>query len=142
MIPAIITTKARMTREPSSSSVSIRFWTSIADSSWAVPSLASRSSSAFTMPWTSRVETRSATTATMTITRIRRPFVRRTSTIVLSGGLLKSIAAMVAGRVAPRRTERRCRTSDGRDEEAARSGTGWLAAAVALAIWLRRRPDA
>ena len=40
-------------RPPSSSSVSIRFWTSIADSSWAVPSVASRSSSALTIPWTS-----------------------------------------------------------------------------------------
>ena len=55
--PAMTTTKNRMTLPPSSSSVSIRFWTSIADSSWAVPSVASRSSSALTMPWTtSRAE--------------------------------------------------------------------------------------
>src|SRR4051812_28839232 len=93
MIPAISTTNARMTFEPSSSSVSIRFWTSIADSSWAVPSVASRSRSALTMPWTNSTETRRATTATMTITRMWIPLSRRTSTIVLTGGFVKSIGA-------------------------------------------------
>ena len=37
---------------PRASSVSIRFLSSTADSSWAVPSVASRSSSALTIPWT------------------------------------------------------------------------------------------
>ena len=43
-------TNTRMTLVPSPSSVSIRFLISTADSSWAVPSVVSRSSSALTMP--------------------------------------------------------------------------------------------
>ena len=74
MIPAITTTKNRMTLPPSSSSVSIRFWISTAESSWAVPSVASRSSSVLKMPWmTTAVESRKAISATMTMTRIRMP---------------------------------------------------------------------
>ena len=59
--PRSTKTKNRMTLPPSWSSVSIRFRTSIADSSWAVPSVASRSISALRMPWTrepGRVQTR------------------------------------------------------------------------------------
>ena len=93
MIPAIIRTKARITREISSSSVSIRFWTSIADSSWAVPSLASRSRRVLTMPWTTAVEIRRAISATITMRTIRRPFVRRTSMTVLRGGFVRSMPA-------------------------------------------------
>jgi hypothetical protein len=86
----------RTTRPPSSSSVSIRFWTSIADSSWAVPSVDSRSSRALTMPWTRRVTRRNATIATMRIRRIFGPLSRKASTIVLRGGWSKRIVAMVA----------------------------------------------
>ena len=84
-------TKKRMTAPPSRSSVSSRFLTSIADSSWAVPSVASRSSSALRIPWRLSRATRSTTKATMTMIRIWRPAVRRVSTMSLSGGLLKSI---------------------------------------------------
>ena len=48
-----------------------------ADSSWAVPSVASRSSSALTMPWTKRLARRSAMNATTTIRAIGRTVWRR-----------------------------------------------------------------
>ena len=73
------------------SSVSIRFLSSTADSSWAVPSVASRSSIALTTPWRLSRATRNTMKATMTMIRIWTPCVRRVSTRSLSGGLLKSI---------------------------------------------------
>ena len=54
---------------PSVSSVSIRFLSSTALSSWAVPSVASRSSSVLTMPWTNRRASRSAINAARTMSR-------------------------------------------------------------------------
>ena len=62
--PAMTTMKKRMTLVASVSIVSIRFLTSTALSSWAVPSVASRSSSALTMPWTNRPASQIATSAT------------------------------------------------------------------------------
>ena len=52
MSPAMATIRNWIEFDPSVSIVSMRFLSSTALSSWAVPSLASRSSSAFTTPWT------------------------------------------------------------------------------------------
>ncbi len=49
---AMMTIRVRTTFAPSASSVPIRFWSSTADSSCAVPSVASRSMSALTIPRT------------------------------------------------------------------------------------------
>jgi hypothetical protein len=79
---------AWMTRVPSASIVSARFWSSIAESSWAVPSFASRSNRARTMPRTrsraARRATRPATTmkkmGPMGLTRYGQNSSRRTGT--------------------------------------------------------------
>ena len=68
----------------------MRFLSSTADSSWAVPSVASRSISALTMPWTNSRAARTRTTATTMTIRIGRAFARRTSTTVDQGGSAKS----------------------------------------------------
>ena len=52
---------------PRPSRVSIRFLSSTALSSWAVPSVASRSRSALTIPCTNRLASRIATIVTMTM---------------------------------------------------------------------------
>ena len=87
------------------------------------------------MPWTNTVETRTAMIATMTITRIRHPFVRRMSTIVLSGGLVRSIADDGSRARRPRRLSRTGVSGRRTGVIRRRSiGTGWLAAAVVLAV--------
>ena len=79
-----------MTLLPSWSSVSIRLRTSIADSSWAVPSVASRSSRALMIPWTARRARRRAMNATTTISTMWKPSLRSQATISFQGGFVKS----------------------------------------------------
>ena len=94
--PAMITMKNRRTLPPSWSSVSIRFLSSTADSSWAVPSVASRSIRALTMPWTNS-SAAARTSATARIRRIGR--IRSSERTQAPGRLGKSgIAGSVADR--------------------------------------------
>ena len=79
-----------MTLPPSWSSVSIRLRTSIADSSWAVPSVASRSIRALMIPWTASFARRSATNAKTTIRTMRKPSARSQAMISFQGGSEKS----------------------------------------------------
>ena len=58
-----------MTLPPSTSSVSIRFWISTAESSWAVPSRRLAIDSVFRIPWTTAFESRNATSAMTTMTQ-------------------------------------------------------------------------
>src|SRR3990172_5416947 len=68
MTPAMTTMRKRRKLTARAAIVSIRFWISTADSSWAVPSVASRSRSVLTMPRTNTRASRSATQATTTMT--------------------------------------------------------------------------
>jgi hypothetical protein len=70
MSPTITTTKPWMTRVPSVSIVSARFCSSMAESSWAVPSVASRSNSADTTPRTSSRTARTASRPAIRMIRI------------------------------------------------------------------------
>ena len=70
MSPAIATIRKRRTLTASVSIVSIRFLTSIAESSWAVPSVASRSMRVLTTPWTNTRAAASAMKATKTMRMI------------------------------------------------------------------------
>ncbi len=82
--------KKRMTFVPSVSSVSIRFLSSTADSSWAVPSVASRSSIALTTPWTNRPTSHIATSAMMMISRTGASSAPRNFETSSQGGASKS----------------------------------------------------
>ena len=82
MIAAINTMNAWMTCVPRPSRVSIRLRSSTALSSWAVPSVASRSSSALTIPWTKMRASHAATSAPTMIAP--------TARISLPGGSLKN----------------------------------------------------
>jgi hypothetical protein len=75
---------------PNPSSVSIRFLSSIALSSWAVPSVASRSSSALTMPCTNRLARRIATIPAMTMRTIGMTYSRANGAMSVQGAFEKS----------------------------------------------------
>src|SRR5690349_16586739 len=96
---AIARMKTWRTRRPRSSSVSIRFWSSTALSSLAVPSATSRSSSALTMPCTNRPARRMARTATMTMSSTGTRLCRTKSEIsaALNWGIAPRVPSPRAG---------------------------------------------
>ena len=87
---AIATIRKRSTLTASVSIVSIRFLTSIADSSRAVPSVASRSMRVLTTPWTKTRAAARATNATTTMSTIGPIVVPHASARSLHGRLEKS----------------------------------------------------
>src|SRR6476646_10513973 len=137
MSAAMITMKNWRTLVASASSVSIRFLSSTALSSWAVPSVASRSMSALTIPWTNSRAARRAMSATRTMSSDGRTSSTKNAEMVLHGFVSKSgIAAQpsVPGghqdrpwRAGSGRRVDRGRSLRGRAPEPDRDGGGGLA---------------